>query len=213
VPIIDFGFFHVGLFNFTLEFLDEEIEELEDIIAAGECGDDGGGGVGGGRDQVDDHIRHCDDDDNESLDILLPNRDLNDFSDFDRPATKPGTIADREHRKWIEKAVPLQNNPYSKESLEKRLSRTSVDSGTSTLQSSVLTENQGGRTNDLIIASPEIPRKIDCGPKLANLRRYWRDYYVEPSRSSISSGEASEDNNSECAMTENSSKYAFIRSL
>ena len=28
--------------------------------------------------------------DNESLDILLPNRDLNDFSDFDRPATKPG---------------------------------------------------------------------------------------------------------------------------
>ena len=46
-----------------------------------------------------------------------------------------GTIADREHRKWIEKAVPLQNNPYSKESLEKRLSRTSVDSGTSTLQS------------------------------------------------------------------------------
>ena len=35
--------------------LDEEIEELEDIIAAGECGDDGGG-VGGGRDQVDDHI-------------------------------------------------------------------------------------------------------------------------------------------------------------
>ena len=45
------------------------------------------------------------------------------------------TYADREHRKWIEKAVPLQNNPYSKESLEKRLSRTSVDSGTSTLQS------------------------------------------------------------------------------
>ena len=36
--------------------LDEEIEELEDIIAAGECGDDGGGVGGGGRDQVDDHI-------------------------------------------------------------------------------------------------------------------------------------------------------------
>ena len=72
-----------------------------------------------------------------------------------------------------------------------------------------MTENQGGRTNDLIIASPEIPRKIDCGPKLANLRRYWRDYYVEPSRSSISSGEASEDNNSECAMTENSSKVCY----
>ena len=46
-----------------------------------------------------------------------------------------GTIADREHRKWIEKAVPLSHNPYSKESLEKRLSRASVDSGTSTMQS------------------------------------------------------------------------------
>lgn len=31
--------------------------------------------------------------DNESLDIILPKRDLNDFSDFDRPATKPGQFA------------------------------------------------------------------------------------------------------------------------
>ena len=45
-----------------------------------------------------------------------------------------GTIADREHRKWVEKAVDFgPNNPYSKESLEKRLSKTSMDSGTSTL--------------------------------------------------------------------------------
>ena len=35
----------------------------------------------------------------------------------------PGSIADREHRKWTEQAVPLQNNPYSKESIERRLSR------------------------------------------------------------------------------------------
>ena len=45
-----------------------------------------------------------------------------------------GTFADREHRKWVEKAVDFgPNNPYSKESLEKRLSKTSMDSGTSTL--------------------------------------------------------------------------------
>ena len=31
-----------------------------------------------------------DDEDNESLDIILPNRDLNDFADFDRPTAKPG---------------------------------------------------------------------------------------------------------------------------
>ena len=29
-------------------------------------------------------------DDNESLDIVLPNRDLNDFDNFDQPTTKPG---------------------------------------------------------------------------------------------------------------------------
>ena len=29
-------------------------------------------------------------DDNDSLDVILPNRDLNDFSDFDRPTAKPG---------------------------------------------------------------------------------------------------------------------------
>ena len=29
-------------------------------------------------------------DDNESLDIVLPNRDLNDFDNFDRPSAKPG---------------------------------------------------------------------------------------------------------------------------
>ena len=34
-----------------------------------------------------------------------------------------GTIADREHRKWTEQAIALQNNPYSKESIEKRLSK------------------------------------------------------------------------------------------
>ena len=28
---------------------------------------------------------------------------------------------------------------------------------------------------------------IDCGPKLANLRRYWRDYYVDPTRMGTSS--------------------------
>ena len=29
-------------------------------------------------------------DDNDSLDVILPNRDLNDFSEFDRPVAKPG---------------------------------------------------------------------------------------------------------------------------
>ncbi len=31
-----------------------------------------------------------------------------------------GTIADREHRKWTEQAILLQNNPYTRESIERR---------------------------------------------------------------------------------------------
>lgn len=34
-----------------------------------------------------------------------------------------GTIAYREHKKWTENAVPLANNPYSKENIERRLSK------------------------------------------------------------------------------------------
>ena len=37
-----------------------------------------------------------------------------------------GSFAEREHRKWIENAIELRNNPYSKESIEKRLSNPSL---------------------------------------------------------------------------------------
>ena len=42
------------------------------------------------------------------------------------PAPVPGSLADREHRKWVEAAVSLRNNPYSKENIDKRrISRSS----------------------------------------------------------------------------------------
>ena len=42
------------------------------------------------------------------------------------PAPAPGSLADREHRKWVEAAVSLRNNPYSKENIDKRrISRSS----------------------------------------------------------------------------------------
>ena len=39
---------------------------------------------------------------------------------------KLGSFADRERRKWTEKAIAMQNNPYSKESIERRLSQIST---------------------------------------------------------------------------------------
>ena len=41
------------------------------------------------------------------------------------PAPLPGSLADREHRKWMEAAVSLRNNPYSKENIDKRRYRRS----------------------------------------------------------------------------------------
>ena len=38
------------------------------------------------------------------------------------PAPAPGSVADREHRKWEEKAVPLSHNPYSSENIGRRRS-------------------------------------------------------------------------------------------
>ena len=31
-----------------------------------------------------------------------------------RPSFKPGSLAEREHRKWTEKAIVMANNPYSR---------------------------------------------------------------------------------------------------
>ena len=47
--------------------------------------------------------------------------------------------------------------------------------------------------HDLVIPSSDggsNRHTIDCGPKLANLRRYWRDYYVDSSRMATSSSSA-----------------------
>ena len=47
-------------------------------------------------------------DDNDSLDVILPNRDLNDFSDFDRPTAKPGKFYSKKDSIWISKSRDSQ---------------------------------------------------------------------------------------------------------
>ncbi|XP_070493103.1 uncharacterized protein [Chironomus tepperi] len=54
----------------------------------------------------------------ENLNIIKPKNDLEENS-----PPIPGSIAEREHLKWL-KAIPIENNPYSPEALQKRLSRT-----------------------------------------------------------------------------------------
>lgn len=63
----------------------------------------------------------------QKSEMVIPK--VNSDVDLDRPMAKPGTIADREHRKWTENAIPLQNNPYSRENIERRLRKNSDSQG------------------------------------------------------------------------------------
>ncbi|XP_066984839.1 uncharacterized protein [Macrobrachium rosenbergii] len=84
---------------------------------------------------------------------------------------QPGTIADREHRKW-EAAVPIANNPYAPERLVHRLSN--FRSSTQTLPSrhGIKVDFSDSGEGDL---DPSLRNGV---PPQADLNRYSRDYYI-----------------------------------
>ncbi|XP_042906389.1 uro-adherence factor A isoform X2 [Parasteatoda tepidariorum] len=77
---------------------------------------------------------------------------------------RPGTIAEREHKKWLN-AVPLKNNPYSAENISKR--------------STHKTGFRSFQDFEHTVPSDESPlHKVNCGPKSINSELYERDYYI-----------------------------------
>ncbi|XP_011134914.1 uncharacterized protein LOC105180520 isoform X2 [Harpegnathos saltator] len=84
---------------------------------------------------------------------------------------RPGTIAEREHKKW-ENAPPIENNPYSEESIrkrswERRYSRKSAD------VSGVQYEIKELNAVDLdALMTPDSP----------DIKRFGRDYYINQSK-------------------------------
>ena len=141
-----------------------------------------------------------------------------------------GTIADREHRKWTEKAIPLQNNPYTKESIERRLQRIGGAANGGAIKKSALghdsdveqSSNEISTKKDLVVNSME-PSKIDCGLKSYDPSLYRRDYYVNSNakqqcstlrskgsaastRSDGSSSNVSDDGNYSCSGGSSSSE-------
>ncbi|XP_033229211.1 uncharacterized protein LOC117180809 isoform X3 [Belonocnema kinseyi] len=79
---------------------------------------------------------------------------------------RPGTIAEREHKKW-ENATPIQNNPYSQENIQKRL-----------------LERQYSRRSEISGNNAEVPKmterplQILLGAKKLDVKRFGRDYYI-----------------------------------
>ncbi|KAH7961169.1 hypothetical protein HPB52_004348 [Rhipicephalus sanguineus] len=78
---------------------------------------------------------------------------------------KPGTIAEREHAKWLN-AVPLPNNPYSVENLSRRASESRRDS---------LTTAKTGSSFDTPLEDDNDEDGF-CSPVLPS--SYLRDYYI-----------------------------------
>merc|ERR550517_1546923 len=95
------------------------------------------------------------------------------------PAPAPGSIAEREHRKWEEDAVKLENNPYSSEAVKRRLSL----SRSSSFSTPNLTLNQshGGCRSLKSVGGANQEKKIDCGLRSVVASRYSRDYIILPS--------------------------------
>ncbi|PNF35104.1 hypothetical protein B7P43_G09476 [Cryptotermes secundus] len=93
---------------------------------------------------------------------------------------RPGTIAEREHRKW-ENAPPLPNNPYSPENINKRLSKQSA--GFSSRSSSCTSID----FPELEATQGTSPLKVICASGELDYKRYGRDYYINHSR--MASGE------------------------
>ncbi|CAL1687168.1 unnamed protein product [Lasius platythorax] len=91
---------------------------------------------------------------------------------------RPGTIAEREHKKW-ENAPPIENNPYSEESIRKRC-----------------LERQYSRNSDIPGAHYDLTKlneanlEVLLAPDRPDIKRFGRDYYINQSKAA--SGERQE---------------------
>ncbi|XP_076659640.1 uncharacterized protein LOC143362968 isoform X4 [Halictus rubicundus] len=87
---------------------------------------------------------------------------------------RPGTIAEREHKKW-ENAPPIENNPYSQENIQKRLWE----------------RQYTRRSSDIPGIHAELPKsngtdlEVVLAPQEPDIKRFGRDYYINDSRLSI----------------------------
>ncbi|XP_046590211.1 uncharacterized protein LOC107220127 isoform X3 [Neodiprion lecontei] len=86
---------------------------------------------------------------------------------------RPGTIAEREHKKW-ENAAPIENNPYSEENIQKRLWQRQYSR-------KVSSESLSG-------VNTEIPKvdgtsiQVVLGAGQPDVKRYGRDYYINEAK-------------------------------
>ncbi|KAG8182517.1 hypothetical protein JTE90_002055 [Oedothorax gibbosus] len=85
---------------------------------------------------------------------------------------RPGTIAEREHQKWLN-AVPLKHNPYSAENISRRSTyKTRPGEPAGSFEEFERKLSVSSETSD------PGPNKVNCGPKSIDSELYKRDYYI-----------------------------------
>ncbi|GIY19484.1 rab effector MyRIP [Caerostris extrusa] len=109
----------------------------------------------------------------KNKDEVISKEELLTITHFGAPP-RPGTIAEREHQKWLN-AVPLKHNPYSAENISKR----SSFSKNAILKENISSFEEFERKLSISSDSSEHPlNKVNCGPKSIDSELYKRDYYV-----------------------------------
>ncbi|XP_046388871.1 uncharacterized protein LOC124157854 isoform X2 [Ischnura elegans] len=115
----------------------------------------------------------------DELSESSPNKEVHPTGEQAAPP-RPGTIAEREHRKWAS-APPIPDNPYSPEKISERLRSINLKKSL---------EASRGSCSEASIEFPEfhsdvetreaaVPKvTINCGGKYLNPKKYGRDYYI-----------------------------------
>ncbi|XP_039277340.1 uncharacterized protein LOC111059368 isoform X2 [Nilaparvata lugens] len=117
------------------------------------------------------------------------------FDMFSAPP-RPGTIAEREHKKWLQ-AVPLTNNPYSKENIERRQRERMLLGRQTSNETSVEFPELTGENNASVVP-------IDCSGCKPNHKQYGRDYYINNTSDQKERRDSSND-----ARTDISTTHAY----
>ncbi|XP_075217026.1 uncharacterized protein LOC142322160 isoform X3 [Lycorma delicatula] len=108
----------------------------------------------------------------QKLNGLNGDGEINEKENFDvlMAPPRPGTIAEREYLKW-QKAVPLSNNPYSKENIERRRRERLLLSRQSSSDVSVEFPELTGANESSVV-------HLDCSGRKPDYKQYGRDYYI-----------------------------------
>ena len=108
-----------------------------------------------------------------------------------------GSVADREHRKWVEKAVPLSNNPYTMEYITKRKTSKIPVMASRSLFIFFCVENEKKTCRSFANKDSRIILETeDNDTELSSIYAtlYKRDYYVQMNNNGIEVGKTKERN-------------------